>query len=156
LFVYRFIRSMGGWDNWQLIVHDKKPVKDITEAVLHERKWCEFYMATLNKQVPSRTRAEYYVDHHDKINKRQAVYNADHRDEIKIKAAEYRANHRDEKNKKQAAYYADHRDEKAAYYVANEARFKEKHECACGGCYTTIGKSQHNKTKRHMAYIATL
>ena len=129
-FVYRFIRDHGGFENWQLIVHEKKPVKDIFEAVLQERKWVEFYKATLNSNVPNRTHAE-------------------------SKAA-YRAEHRDEINKKNAAYNAEHRDESAAWSAANSDRLKEKHECPCGGKFTTQKQCQHNKSKRHVAYIATL
>jgi hypothetical protein len=80
-FVYRFIRQHGSWDNWQLIVHEKKPVKDIFEAVLQERYWCEFYKATLNKQVPSRTRVEYFATHREE----QAAYRAANRDLINEK-----------------------------------------------------------------------
>ncbi len=115
LFVYRFIRQHGSWENWQLIVHEKKPVKDIFEAVLQERKWCEFYKATLNKQVPSRTHAQYYIDHAEEAIKRASAWN-----------------------------------------VANEAHLKKKHECACGGCFTTKNNCKHFKTARHIAYQATL
>ncbi len=125
---------MGGWDNWQLIVHEKKPVKDIIEAVLQERKWCEHYNATLNKQVPSRTPKEY-----------DAQYYVDHRDEIMKNQAEYRENHRDKKNKSQAAWA-----------TANEVHLKTKYDCPCGGKFTTAGKSIHFKTAMHLAYQATL
>ncbi len=125
-FVYRFIRQHGSWDNWQLIVHEKKPVKDIFEAVLQERHWVEFYNAVLNSNVPSRTRAEYYLDHRDEA----AKYYANHRDELKIKYAAYRA--------------------------ANHAHINEKHKCDCGGNYTTQHQSRHCKSNRHIAYQATL
>jgi hypothetical protein len=75
LFVYRFIRSMGGWDNWQLIVHEKRPMNNRYEAKIRERYWCEEYKAILNKQVPSRTPEQYYVDHADELIRKQAAYN---------------------------------------------------------------------------------
>ena len=129
-FVYRFIRSMGGWDNWELIVHEKRAVEDVIAARLRERHWVEFYKATLNKQVPSRTPKEY-----------DAQYNADHRVE-------------------RAAYYVENREKRiqqmAAYYSANVAHKKEKHDCLCGGKFTTASKCRHLKTSRHVAYQATL
>jgi hypothetical protein len=140
LFVYRFIREHGSWDNWQLIVHEKRAVEDVIAARLRERHWCEHYKATLNKQVPSRTPKEY-----------DAQYNADHREE----RAQYYADHRDEINKYQAAYAANHREEQAAYRAANRDLINEKHKCACGGKYNTSGKSRHFKTARHVAYQAT-
>ena len=77
-FVYRFIRDHGGFENWQLIVHEKLAVKDKVDARLRERFWCEFYKATLNKQVPGRTHKEYFVK-----------YRAEHREEIKKRSAAY-------------------------------------------------------------------
>jgi hypothetical protein len=134
LFVYRFIRDHGGFENWQLIVHEKRAVEDVIAARLRERHWIEIYKATLNKQVPSRTHAESC-----------AAYYAKHREDKKITSAVYRADHRDDKKISSAAYRA-----------ANQVRLKEKHECACGGCYTSANKSCHFKSNRHLAYQATL
>jgi hypothetical protein len=39
------------------------------------------------------------------------------------------------------------------YYLANEQKFKEKHDCECGGHYTTDSKRQHVKRKKHLQYI---
>jgi hypothetical protein len=129
-FVYRFIRDHGGFENWQLLVHEHLAVKDDVAARLRERFWCEHYKSTLNTQVPGRTGAEWYINHREE----KAEYRA-----------EYRAEHREERNQQIAAWTASH-----------EAHLKEKHECECGGCYTTNGKSHHFKTARHCAYIATL
>jgi hypothetical protein len=115
LFVYRFIRLHGGFENWELLVHEKRAAEDVIAARLRERHWIEIYKATLNRNVPSRTGAQYRVDH---------------RDEKKL--------------------------HNAAYHEANQVRLKEKHECACGGKHTTTNKSQHIKSKRHVAYQAAL
>ena len=104
LFVYRFIRDHGGFDNWQMLVHEKLAVADDVAARLRERYWCEFYKATLNKQVPGRTNVQ----------------------------------------------------SDAAWHAANKVHSHEKHDCPCGGKYTTNGKSAHFKTARHCAYIAAL
>ncbi len=174
-FVYRFIRDHGGWDNWQLIVHEKKTVKDIIEAVLQERYWCEFYNATLNSNVPSRTHAEYLVEYRAVHREERAQYNVKYRSEHREEGIEYRANRSKEKaaydakfraehhealKAKSAAYYDKHREEAnaktAAYYAANKVRLHEKHDCQCGGKFTTAGKSGHLKTAIHIAYQATL
>jgi hypothetical protein len=124
LFVYRFIRSMGGWDNWQLIVIEHRPVNNKKEASIRERFFVEQYKAKLNKQVPSRTPAEYRVDHADEIK-------------------QYRVDHKEKLNK-----------QSAAWNLANEAYSKTKHICECGGHYTTAGKIQHIKSKNHIAFAA--
>ncbi len=88
-FVYRFIRDHGGWENWQLIIHEKLPVKDIYEAVLRERFWTEYYMATLNSTVPGRTKSEYgakwHTEHREERNQRSAVWNAANADRMREK-----------------------------------------------------------------------
>jgi hypothetical protein len=126
LVVYKFIRSNGGWVNWILIVHEQLAVKNKAAAVLRERYWLEFYKATLNKNVPGRTDAEYYADHVEE-------------------AAAYHMAHRDAHNQRTAAYD-----------LANEAHLKEKHDCPCGSKFTTQHRSHHLKTARHCAYLAAL
>jgi hypothetical protein len=115
LSVYQFIRRTGGWGNWQLLVIEQLAVADDVAARLRERHWTEHFKATLNKQVPGRTQAEYHADHREVRNQQSAEWKA-----------------------------------------ANEARLKTKHECPCGGKHTTTGKSTHNKTSRHVAYLAAL
>jgi hypothetical protein len=117
LFVYRFIRDHGGFDNWQLIVHEKLAMKDDVEARLRERYWTEHYQATLNSNVPGRTKKEY--------------------------GAKWQVEHREEHNKWSTAWN-----------LANSARLKEKHNCACGGKFTTANRCLHLKTKLHLAYAA--
>jgi hypothetical protein len=109
-YVYRFIREHGGWDNWQLLVHEKLAVKDHAEAALRERFWLEHYGATLNTYLPAQSQAEYYAKNRD-----QLIKNA------------------------------------TAWQLANSDRLKSKHECACGGRYTTACYSKHIKSKRHIA-----
>jgi GIY-YIG catalytic domain len=84
-YVYRFIREHGSWDNWELIVHEKLPMNNEFECKIRERYWVEQYKANLNKQIPSRTQAEYYVDHKEKINRRHAAYNAANEAHLKTK-----------------------------------------------------------------------
>ena len=174
-FVYRFIRDHGGFDNWQMLVEEKLAVADDVAARLRERYWCEHFNATLNSNVPGRTRVEYRADHREEIKITDAAYRTEHREEIKITDAAYYAEHRDEIKITGAAYYAEHRDEikitKAAYHVAhrekhnqqsaawaeaNTDHLKEKHDCPCGGKFRTSDKARHSKSLRHIAYLAAL
>ena len=34
-----------------------------------------------------------------------------------------------------------------------KVKLNEKHKCICGGCFTTVNKSHHFKTKKHLKYI---
>ncbi len=85
LYVYRFIREHGSWDNWELIVHEKLHMNNEYECKIRERFWVEQYKAKLNKQVPSRTRAEYHVDHREELTQRAVAWNLAHADQLKEK-----------------------------------------------------------------------
>ncbi len=46
-----------------------------------------------------------------------------------------------------------HIDSCAQYRQINKHKINQKHNCSCGGKYTSAGKSQHVKTKKHCDYI---
>lgn len=56
--VYRFIRENGGWDNWDMIEIEKYAAIDGLDARKRERYWIETLQATLNSNIPVRTREE--------------------------------------------------------------------------------------------------
>ena len=41
------------------------------------------------------------------------------------------------------------------YYEENKDRLNEKHECGCGGCYTTKNKPAHERGKAHIYWSKT-
>ena len=57
----------------------------------------------------------------------------------------------------QKQYRAEHKEEMNAYSIKYRDEHKEhlnaKHNCDCGGIYSTIHKSRHIKTKKHQDYI---
>ena len=57
--VYKYIRANGGWDTFDMIQIEE--ITHDTKQQLHarERYWIEELKATLNKQIPTRTHAEY-------------------------------------------------------------------------------------------------
>jgi len=57
--VYNFIRSNGNWENFSMLEIERYNAIDKPDQAKRERHWLEFYNATLNSQVPSRTRKEY-------------------------------------------------------------------------------------------------
>ena len=63
--VYQFIRDKGGWDNWNMVEVEKYNAIDKLESDKRERYWLEFYQATLNTQVPSRTMDEWVENNKD-------------------------------------------------------------------------------------------
>ena len=41
------------------------------------------------------------------------------------------------------------------YYEEHKDRLNEKHECGCGGCYTTKNKLAHERSKTHIYWSKT-
>ena len=59
--VYQFIRSHGGWNNWQIKLIKNYNCKDKLEAGERENFHLKELKATLNTRVPSRSPTEYYI-----------------------------------------------------------------------------------------------
>ncbi len=57
--IYQFIRNNGGWNNFDMIEVEKYNAMNHLDQLKRERYWLEFYKATLNKTIPSRTEPEY-------------------------------------------------------------------------------------------------
>jgi hypothetical protein len=125
-FVYKFLRDHGSWDNWELIVHEKMPVKDKQAAKLRERFWLQFYKATLNRQLPGRMKTEYRAAHVEEMKTYNVKYQAAHVEEIKANKAKYRAAHVEEINANKAKYRAAHVEEMKTYNVKYQAAHVEE------------------------------
>jgi hypothetical protein len=76
--IYKFIRSNGGWDNWDMVEIEKFPCKDKRELHTRERLNIEKYNSKLNVKIPTQTDKEYYNKNKDEIKK-----NRDNRKDIR-------------------------------------------------------------------------
>ncbi len=83
LYVYQFIRENGGWENWSMILVENYNATNKRHLESRERYWLETLKATLNKQVPTRTRKQYREKNKESIKQ--------YRDEHKDKNQEYNA-----------------------------------------------------------------
>ena len=128
--VYQYIRANGGWDNFELLVVEQIDYTHKHELMLRERFHLEQLKATLNKVVPGRTYAEYYIDNKDAILAKQADYYIDNKEATLARCKIYRD--------------------------ANREAINAKHECPCGGRFTHANMSQHTKTQKHRDYEAAL
>ena len=72
--VYKFIRAHGGWAGWKMEIHEHLAVADVVAARLREQHWTTHYKAELNSNVPGRTTAQYYRDHHTRLRQNQTAY----------------------------------------------------------------------------------
>ena len=57
--VYQFIRDYGGWENWKMDIIDVCNLETKEQKLTLEREWYEKLGATLNSEVPGRTRTEW-------------------------------------------------------------------------------------------------
>ena len=126
LHLYKFIREHGGWDNWEMIWIKTLNCENGMEARSEERKCKEELNATLNGQVPSRTRKQY-------------------REEEQSQIQEYRNNHKEDRQQ----WYEKRRNELLQ-------KQGQVFMCQCGHSYTRSNKSRHLKSKMHQQYIQSL
>ena len=104
-YVYQFIRSNGGWNNWDMIEICRQSCIDGNDARKIERKYFEELGATLNVEVPSRTKTEYYKDNIEEFKENLKQYYEEHKEEIKEKKKQYYEEHKEEINEKKRQYY---------------------------------------------------
>jgi hypothetical protein len=106
--------------------------------ILHYKEQTDY--TCVNKNIAGRTNKEWREANKEYI----SDYLEANKDHISLRGKGYR-----EANKNHIAEYS------KIYYIANEARIKEKHECSCGGKYTTRNKLRHEKTTLHQEYLKT-
>lgn len=88
-YVYQFIRNNGNWDNWNMVLVEEYPCENKLQALKRERYWIEKLNATLNQNIPSRTRKEHYQDNKDIIKEKKKVYYDEKKHDILEKRKEY-------------------------------------------------------------------
>ena len=60
--LYQFIRAMGGWENWDMVLIDTVSCENKLELHKIERQYIEDTKLTLNCKIPSRSVKEYYEE----------------------------------------------------------------------------------------------
>ena len=86
-------------------------------------------------------REQYWIDNTDCVNIKPAHISPE---QVKANRQKYHEEHRDNKR----AYDKEYREN-----TYDKRWFK--HECPCGGKYTTLHKSTHLKTKKHQKFLKT-
>jgi hypothetical protein len=182
LYVYKFIRDNGGWENWSIIQIEEYNCSNKREAESRERHWIELLNAELNSVNPitsyeekQKQKQDWYEENKEEIlekskkiyeeNKEQKLeYQKEYAQENKETICEYQKEYR-EKNKEKLAeqkkiYRAEHKEEAAKAHKewreANKEKISEQKKqiinCECGNQYTFGNKSCHFKSKLHVKY----
>jgi hypothetical protein len=162
-----------------MIVIEKYPCNDNNEARTRERYWYEQLNANLNQKKPIRTEEEYreyskmyqhteqrkkYIEEHrEQASERSRIYYETNKEEILQKDKEYYEKNKEQILEYQKEYYGNNKDlvnEKHKKYCETnkeqiDKQRKGTHLCECGIQYTQSNKSRHDKSKKHIAFIAS-
>jgi hypothetical protein len=144
--VYQFIRANGGWKNFTMLKIENYPCKDVHEATVRERYWAEHYVATLNSNVPSRTKQEWFQQNKEQIKEYKKEYYEQNKEHYKEWHAQYAEKHKEQILIKQKEYY-----EQNKKYIKEYRQSKSTH-CEC--CNVTIkgdNWTNHCRTKKHQS-----
>tara|TARA_R110000765_G_scaffold332622_1_gene423266 strand:+ start:30 stop:419 length:390 start_codon:yes stop_codon:yes gene_type:complete len=120
--------------------------------LLWERFYIEKYVC-INKQIPTRTKAEWERDNKEKINEKNVIYQQNNKDKIKEMKAIYYQNNKKKINKRNTIYRQNNKDKSAIRYQNNKDKYNEKSRekvtCECGAVITKKYLSKHQKTLKH-------
>ena len=148
-YVYQFIREHGGWDNWDMVLMEKVDINDRRELHAKEREWFEKLGASLNYQVPNRSKKEWFQDNAERQKDRMKKYNLENKEKIaETQRKKYLKNKENyaEKGKK--------------YYLENkekiDERMNEKITCECGVISLKGNLVRHRESKKHADLMAQL
>ena len=155
--LYNVIRENGGWCSWSMIQLEEYPCNSVNEACSRERYWLETLSATLNKQVPTRTKKEYNETNKEELREKKKEYCEKNKEEIREKQKEYYKNNREERDEKHKEYYETHREEikkyHKEYYETIKDALKEKTECECGAIVCSVKLLRHQQSQKHFKLL---
>ena len=124
--VYQFIRSNGGFSNFNIFQIEE--IKYNTKYELHarERYHIELLNPSLNKATPNRTHQEWEEKNKEEIKERKKQYYKENKEHILERTNQYKNNIKD--------------------------KILKNFNCQCGGKYTNSNKINHCKTQRHLNF----
>ena len=134
LYLYRYIRYYGGWENWTMIPIRQYPCVDKMSKLIEERKHIERLGANLNCDIPTRTDAEWRVANKDYLKDYNKTYREENKESIAQRSAKWRLNNKD---------------------IIKEKR-KHKIICECGCSITKKNIITHRRTKKHKVLLSII
>ena len=143
--LYQFVRTNGGWENWEIIEIKKYPCNNLQEAKKEERYWIETLQSKLNQIIPLRTDSEHYYENKEKHLIKCKNYYEEHKEEIldyhknyykdnKEKILDYAKNYRKEHKEHYNEYLKNYREEnkdkikenRKTYYIEHKEELTRK------------------------------
>jgi len=175
LFVYKYIRDNGGWDDWVMTPIEKYSCDSKKELEIKERYYIDLLRPTLNKQIPTRTFKEwyennkgYYKEYRENNKEKVKEYYENNKEKILIsiktryennkeiinqKQKEYNEANKKKINKYKKEYYENNKEiinqKVKEFYEKNKEIINQKVICDHCGCEITKKYlKRHQKTKK--------
>jgi len=127
--VYQFIRNNGGWSEWKMIPIEKYPCNGKEELEIRENYHIQLLKSKLNKQIPTRTRKEYYESNKEIFAEKAKQYRQNNKKKIAEKKKESYENNKQIILEKQKQYHNVNREiileKQKKYYEANKEKAKQ-------------------------------
>ena len=160
--LYEFIRSHGGWSCFDMILIEERACTNRYEAEKLERHYIESLNAKLNQVIPTRTDREYKADCREEIADKAKLYRETYKADIAQKRRLWSEDNKELVSQRSKAHYQSNKEkivtkQKLAYDVNKEyirAKRKETYTCACGSTCRVVGKTIHEHSNKHQAFIA--
>ena len=135
---YEYIRTNGGWENWNMIEIEKYPCNDKREAEKREEYHRAFFNANLNSKKAFITEEQYKEQRKEQRKEYYEQYNEQHKEQKK----EYYEQHKEQMKEQMKEYYEQHKEQ-----------MKEKTTCICGCIILKRCLNRHYKSKKHTDFI---
>jgi hypothetical protein len=141
--------------NYEIVLVENYPCNSKEE--LHRRE--RFYIENnecVNKQVPCRTKKEFYEDNREKILEYQKEYREENREKISEKKKEYYEDNREKKLEKQKEYHEKNHEKylqyQKEYYEDNREKILQetKEKICCEICGSIIRKQLIRRHQRSL------
>ena len=124
--VYQFIRENGGWKNWEMILIEYYKCNTKLELEKREREVIENLKPSLNKQIPTRTRKEYYQDNKQKFLEKNKEWNEDNKEKRKEYKKDYYEKNKEKLKGYSKDYSEDNKEKKKEYMKVYRQKNKER------------------------------
>ena len=140
--VYQFIRSNGGWDNWDMILIEQCRCEGSLDAKKRERDHLEHLKASLNAYIPTRTRKERYEVNKEKVSEQMKEYNKCNKERIHEYQKQYLLENKERISEQRKTYREANKDKIQEYAT-------QKYTCACGSVLSQQHKLRHERSAKH-------
>jgi hypothetical protein len=163
--VYQMIREHGGWNEFDMVELNQiectklesRQEEDRVRIQLNAR--LNMIRAVADPEYHKQYQEKYYEQNREQLLEKQKQYQEQNQEQILEYKKQYREQNQEQLLEKQKRYREQNQEQllekQKQYYEQNREQIKEqmnqKFTCECGGKYTYGNKSQHFKSRKHIA-----